>query len=391
MQVSRRITGLPPYLFVQISRKIAEKKAKGEKVISFAIGDPDLPTPGRIVDQLCAAARDPVNHRYPETYGLTEFREAIAEWYGKRFGVKLDPEMEVLPLIGSKEGIGHMAFCYIDPGDTALVPDPGYPVYAASVMFAGGESYPMPLTEENNFLPDLDKIPPEVARRARVMWLNYPNNPTGAVAGLDFFERVVDFARRYDVAVCHDAPYTEVAFDGYRPVSLLQAKGAMEVGLEFHSLSKSYNMTGWRVGMAVGNAEMRDALMRFKSNLDSGIPQAIQYAAIDALRGDQAPIAEHNEIYQRRRDKMVPVLRQIGLRVEPPKASLYIWARIPEGYTSADYAAQLLDGVGVVVTPGTGYGKYGEGYIRVSLTAADGDIDEGLERLLDWSQPAAGE
>lgn len=386
MKVSRRITGLPPYLFVQISRKIAEKKARGEKVISFAIGDPDLPTPGRIVDRLCAAARDPANHRYPETYGLTGFREAIAEWYEKRFGVTLDPETEVLPLIGSKEGIGHLAFCYIDPGDIALVPDPGYPVYAASIMFAGGESYSMQLTEENGFLPDLDKIPPEVARRARLMWLNYPNNPTGAVAGLDFFERVVAFARQYDVAVCHDAPYTEVAFDGYRPVSLLQVKGAKEVGLEFHSLSKSYNMTGWRVGMVVGNAEMRDALMRFKSNLDSGIPQAIQYAAIEALRGDQAPITEHNEIYRLRRDRMVRVLREIGLRMEPPKASLYIWARIPDGFTSAEYAAQLLDGAGVVVTPGTGYGKHGEGYIRISVTAADADIDEGLERLLDWSR-----
>ena len=389
MKVSRRITDLPPYLFVQISRKIAEKKAKGEKVISFAIGDPDIPTPSRIVDRLCEAARDPVNHRYPETYGLTEFRQAIAEWYAKRFAVTLDPETEVLPLIGSKEGVGHVAFCYLDPGDVALVPDPGYPVYSASVMFAGGESYVMPLTEENGFLPDLGSIPEEVAGRARLMWLNYPNNPTGGVADLEFFERVVAFARRHDLVVCHDAPYTEVAFDGYHPVSLLEAKGAKEVGLEFHSLSKTYNMTGWRVGMAVGNAEMRDALMRFKSNLDSGIPQAIQYAAIEALRGDQSPIAEHNEIYQRRRDKMVRVLREIGLKVTPPKASLYMWARIPEGYSSAEYAARMLDGAGVVVTPGTGYGKYGEGYIRVSVTAAETDIDEGLERLLTWSKADA--
>ena len=386
MRVSRRIQGLPPYLFVQISRRIAEKKAKGEKVISFAIGDPDIPTPDSVVERLCREARSPANHRYPETYGLAEFRQAIAEWYGRRFGVVLDPETEVLPLIGSKEGIGHLAFCFIDPGDVALVPDPAYPVYAISTMFAGGESYVMPLTADRGFLPDLEVIPPEVARRAKVMWLNYPNNPTGAVADLDFFERAVAFAKRYDLVVCHDAPYTEVAFDGYRPVSLLEVPGAKDVGLEFHSLSKSYNMTGWRVGMAVGNAQIRDALMRFKSNLDSGIPQAIQYAAIEALKGDQGCIEEHNAIYQRRRDRIIKVLREIGLGVNPPRASLYIWARIPDGYTSAEYATRLLDGAGVVVTPGTGYGTYGEGYIRLSLTAADSDIDEGLGRLRSWSK-----
>jgi LL-diaminopimelate aminotransferase len=317
---------------------------------------------------------------------LAEFRLAIAEWYEGRFGVVLDPETEVLPLIGSKEGIGHLAFCFIDPGDVALVPDPAYPVYAISTMFAGGESYVMPLTTDRGFLPDLEVIPPEVARRAKVMWLNYPNNPTGAVADLAFFEKVVAFARRYDLVVCHDAPYTEVAFDGYRPVSFLEVPGAKDVGIEFHSLSKSYNMTGWRVGMAVGNAQIRDALMRFKSNLDSGIPQAIQYAAIEALKGDQGCIEEHNAIYQRRRDRIIKVLREIGLGATPPRASLYIWARIPDGYTSAEYATRLLDGAGVVVTPGTGYGTYGEGYIRLSLTAADSDIDEGLGRLRSWSR-----
>ena len=390
MKVSKRIEELPPYLFVRISQKIAERKSRGEKVISFGMGDPDIATPDSIIQRLCREAKVPANHRYPETYGLPEFRRAIAQWYERRFGVVLDPDKEVLPLIGSKEGIGHIAFCFIDPGDIALIPDPAYPVYSVSTMFAGGEAYFMPLTEDNGFLPDLERVPPEVARRAKVLWLNYPNNPTGAVAGIDFFKKAVAFAKEYDLVVCHDAPYTEVAFDGYRPPSFLEVPGAKDVGVEFHSLSKSYNMTGWRVGMAVGNAQIRDALMRFKSNLDSGIPQAIQYAAIEALRGDQSCIEEHNAIYQRRRDRIVKVLREVGLRVTPPKASLYIWAGIPDGYTSAEYATKLLDGAGVVVTPGTGYGKYGEGYIRLSLTAADSEIDEGLECLLAWSRSQAG-
>ena len=385
MRVSKRVKGLPPYLFVQISEKIAQKEAKGEDVISFAIGDPDIPTPDHIIQRLCQAARDPANHRYPETIGLPQFRQAIADWYERRFGVVLNPDKEVLPLIGSKEGIGHIALCFIDPGDIALVPDPAYPVYSVSTMFAGGESYLMPLTEANDFLPDLQQIPLKVARRAKLLWLNYPNNPTAATAELDFFQRVVDFAKRYDLAVCHDAPYTEVAFDGYRPVSFMQVPQAKEVGVEFHSLSKSYNMTGWRVGMVVGNAQMVDALRRIKSNLDSGIPQAIQYAAIEALRGAQECIEEHNVIYQRRRDQMVRVLREMGLEVRPPKASLYLWAKIPQGYTSLEFATRLLEEAGVVVTPGTGYGKHGEGYIRLSLTAPDDKIEEGLARLSAWS------
>jgi len=384
VRVSKRIEGLPPYLFVQISEKIAQKEAKGEDVISFAIGDPDIPTPDHIIQRLCQAARDPANHRYPESQGLPQFRQAIAEWYERRFGVVLDPDKEVLPLIGSKEGIGHIALCFIDPGDIALVPDPAYPVYSVSTMFAGGESYFLPLTEANDFLPDLQQIPPEVARQAKLLWLNYPNNPTAAIAELDFFQKVVEFARKHDLAVCHDAPYTEVAFDDYRPVSFMQVPQAKEVGVEFHSLSKSYNMTGWRVGMVVGNAQMVNALMRVKSNLDSGIPQAIQYAAIEALRGGQECIEEHNVIYQRRRDQMVKVLREMGLQVRPPQASLYLWARIPQGYTSLEFVTRLLDEAGVVVTPGTGYGRCGEGYIRLSLTAPDDRIEEGLARLSAW-------
>jgi len=353
-------------------------------VISFAIGDPDIPTPDHIVDALCEAARDPANHRYPETDGLPELRQAIVDWYRKRFDVALDRDKEVLPLIGSKEGIGHMSFCFIDPGDIALVPDPGYPVYSMSTILAGGEPYYLPLREENDFLIDLESVPAEVADKARILWLNYPNNPTAAVADRDFFERVVAFARRHDLAVCHDGPYTEVAYDGYCPPSFLQAPGARDVGVEFHSFSKTYNMTGWRIGMAVGNAEMINALMRMKSNLDSGISQAIQRMAIAAFSGPQDCIAQNNAIYQRRRDLIVETLNRIGLRASPPRASLYVWARVPEGYTSADYAARLIDEVGVVVTPGTGYGAAGEGYIRLSLTIPDDRLAEGLQRLENW-------
>ena len=384
MRTSKRVEKLPPYLFVEISRKIAEKKANGEDVVSFAIGDPDLPTPPHVVQRLCEASQDPVNHRYPETEGLLQLRQAIATWYKERFDVSLDPDKEVLPLIGSKEGIGHIALCFIDPGDIALVPDPSYPVYAIGTMFAGGEPYYLPLTEENGFLPDLSGIPDSVARQSKVLWINYPNNPTAAVAGLDFYKQVVAFAKKYDLAICHDAPYTDVTFDGYRPLSFLETPGARDVGVEFHSLSKSYNMTGWRIGMVVGNAEMVNALMRVKSNIDSGIPQAIQYAAIEALQGSQDCIQEHNAIYQRRRDRIVNVLRQIGLVVNPPKASLYLWVRIPDGYTSAGFAAELLDKVGVVVTPGRGYGECGEGYIRLSLTVPDDRLEQGLSRLLKW-------
>jgi len=384
MQLARRIENLPPYLFVGISKKIAEKRARGEDVVSFAIGDPDIPTPQNIIDRLCQAAQDPANHRYPESDGLPQLRQAISSWYRRRFGLSLDPDKEVLPLIGSKEGIGHIALCFIDPGDLALVTDPGYPVYSMGTMFAGGECHFLPLIEDNDFLPDLDQVPTEVAQRAKMLWINYPNNPTAAVADVDFFNKVVDFAKRHNLAVCHDAPYTEIAFDGYSPPSFLQASGAGDAGIEFHSLSKSYNMTGWRIGMAVGNAEMIGALMRVKSNLDSGIPQAIQHAAIEALLGDQDCIAEHNAIYQRRRDRVVETLTRIGLRTKPPIASLYVWVRIPDVYTSLDFCAKLLDEASVVVTPGSGYGKYGEGYIRISLTIPDDRLEEGLARLEKW-------
>jgi len=384
MKLSHRLDKLPPYLFVEINREIAEKKARGEDIISFAIGDPDMPTPQHIIDQLCKAAHDPVNHRYPETAGLSELCQAIVRWYKRRFGVRLDHDKEVVPLIGSKEGIGHVSFCFIDPGDIALVPDPGYPVYSMSTLLAGGEPYLLPLTEENDFLPDLEAIPDKIAEKAKLLWLNYPNNPTGAVADIAFFQKAVNFAKKHKLAICHDAPYTEIAFDGYQPPSLLQVTEAKEVGIEFHSWSKTYNMTGWRIGMAVGNAQMIDALFRFKSNLDSGIPQAIQKAALEALNGPQDSVTEQNTIYQRRRDKLVKALNNIGLRARSPKASFYIWAKIPDGYTSIALTAELLDKANVAVTPGTGYGSAGEGYIRLSLTLPDSRLDEGISRLLKW-------
>jgi len=384
MKVSKRISELQPYLFVEISKKIAEKRAKGEEVISFAIGDPDIPTPPHIIERLCREAQDPDNHRYPESAGLPELSEAIAEWYQKRFDILLNPETEVLPLIGSKEGIAHIAFCYIDSGDYALVTDPGYPVYSISTLLAGGEVHYLPINEKNNYLPDLNSVPQEVLENTKMLWINYPNNPTAAVADLDFYNQVVEFAGKNDIVVCHDGPYSEVAYDGYQPVSFLQAEGARDVGVEFHSLSKSYNMTGWRIGMVVGNAEIVGALRTLKSNLDSGIPQAIQYMAIEALKGPQDCIAEHNAIYQRRRDLVVEVLENIGLEVKTPKASLYVWAKVPEGYNSVEFTANLLDQVSVAVTPGVGYGKNGEGYVRLSLTISDAALVKGLSKLSGW-------
>ena len=387
MRRSKRIEKVPPYLFVGISRKKAEKKAKGIEVIDFGIGDPDIPTPGPFIETLREAATDTPNHRYPETEGLPSFRAAAADWYERRFGISLDPEKEVLSLIGAKEGIGHAALCFVDPGDTVLVPDPGYPVYSVGTWFAGGECHWMPLLEENGWLPDLDAIPAEVAANASVMWINYPNNPTGAVAGLDYFAEVVDFAKANDILVMHDACYTEVAYDGHRPVSFLQVPGAMDIALEFHSLSKSYNMTGWRLGVAVGNADLIDALMVVKSNLDSGVPQAIQAMGIDALNGPIDSVDDRNAVYQRRRDLVVGALQRIGLHVDPPRASLYVWARIPDGYTSAELTEMLLEERDIVVTPGSGYGRYGEGYIRLSLTIPESELQRGLERLEAWTIP----
>ncbi len=381
IRTAQRVQDLPPYLFVEISRKIAEQREKGVRVISFGIGDPDLPTHPHIVEALHEHADVAANHRYPETEGLPELRECIARWMAQRFEVSLDPATEIVPLIGAKEGIANSALCFIDPGDVALVPDPAYPVYAIGTMFAGGSSHYMALTEDNGFLPDLDAVPAEVRERARVLWLNYPNNPTGALADIDFFERAAQFGLENGIAVLHDNAYCDVTFDAYEAPAYLQAPSGKAAGMEYFSLSKTFNMTGWRLGWACGNAELVDPLLRVKSNIDSGIPQAIQQMAIAALDGDQSVIEANNAIIQKRRDKVVTALRSIGLEVTNPKASLYIWAKIPEGDTSADFAARLIEEQGVVVTPGNGYGPAGEGYIRLSLTLPDEEVDEGVERI----------
>ena len=387
MKFSERLAKLAPYPFVEISRIIAAKRAEGVDVVTFGIGDPDIPTPAPIIDRLIQASQDPPNHRYPETDGLPELRRAIAHWYDQRFGVKLDPDKEVLPLIGAKEGVGHAAFCFLDPGDIALVPDPAYPVYAAGTMFAGAESHVMPLYERNGWLPELDAIPDDVSRAAKLMWLNYPNNPTSAVATEEDFVSAIAFCRENDIALLHDNAYSEVGYDGYRAGSFLQVAGSKEVGLEFHSLSKAYNMTGWRVGMAVGNADMIQALFQIKSNLDSGIPQAIQEMAIEALTGPQDYLTDNIVAYQRRRNRVIDALTKLGLRVPVPRASLYVWAAVPDGYTSAEFAARMLEETDIVVTPGSSYGKHGEGYIRLSLTTPDERVEMGCQRLESWRIP----
>ena len=390
MKFARRVEQLPPYLFARISQLIAEQQAKGVDVISLGIGDPDLPTPPHIIESLKRAAGDPANHRYPESEGLPELRQAMARWYATRHGVTLDPEREVVALIGSKEGIAHLPLCLIDEGDVSLVTDPGYPVYEIGTMFAGGETVRLPLREQDGWLPRLDEISDADAARARILWLNYPNNPTGAIADIAFFERAVRWARDHDVVIAHDLAYADVTYDGYVAPSILEVEGAREVAIEFNSLSKTFNMTGWRVAMAVGNAELIDALTRVKTNLDSGIPQAVQQMAITALDDPRDTITGHNEVYQRRRDRVVEVLRDLGLHVEPPKASLYVWARLPEGErSSAEYAARVIEATGVVLTPGASYGEAGEGYIRISLTIADDRLEEGLRRLAAFARGEA--
>lgn len=378
---AQRLKQLPPYLFKEIDRKKAEIKAKGVDIIDLGVGDPDLPTPGHIIAEMKRAVDDPANHRYPSYSGMNDFKEAVAKWYQTRFGVDLDPATEVVSLIGSKEGLAHLPLAFIDPGDMALVPTPAYPVYHIATLFAGGESYFMPLVQKNNYLPDLKEIPESIAGRARILFLNYPNNPTAAVADIGFFEEVVAFARRYEIMVCHDAAYTEMAFDGYRPPSFLQAEGAKEVGMEFHSLSKTFNMTGWRIGFAVGNKAGMEGLGTIKSNIDSGVFQAVQRAGIAALEGDDACIKEMTRVYQERRDMMVEGLRQSGFEVASPRATFYLWVAVPDGYTSARLTTRLLEEAGVVVTPGNGFGEPGEGYFRIALTQTKGRLAEALDRV----------
>jgi LL-diaminopimelate aminotransferase len=381
LKQAERIKNLPPYLFAEIERKIALKKDQGVDVISLGIGDPVEPTPQHIIDSLVKEANDPSNHRYPSFDGLPAFRQAIAGWYDRRFGLTFDPNTQVLPLVGSKEGIAHIHVAFVDPGDTVLVPDPGYPVYHSGTILAGGNSYFMPLLDQNDFLPDLDAIPAEVADRAKLMFLNYPNNPTSAVATEDFFRRVVAFAKKHDIVVAHDFPYSEITYDGYEAPSFLATPGAIDVGVEFHSLSKTYNMTGWRIGWVVGNTEVIEALGRVKSNIDSGIFSAIQKAGITALEGPQDIIGEMRAIYQRRRDLVVETLTDLGLDVKAPQAAIYLWVRVPEGHTSASFATLVLEKAAVVIPPGAAYGPSGEGYIRISLTVPDDRLKEALDRI----------
>ncbi|MBO8168152.1 MAG: LL-diaminopimelate aminotransferase [Thermoanaerobacteraceae bacterium] len=383
MQEAKRLRSLPPYLFARIEKKIEEKKAQGVDIISLGIGDPDRPTPEHIIDKLVEQAHNPENHRYPTSVGMLEYRRAVADWYKKRFNVDLDPAEEIVTLIGSKEGIGHISFCYVDPGDINLVPDPGYPVYGIGTLLAGGEPYYMPLKEENGFLPDLDAIPEEVADRAKIMFINYPNNPTGALADVDFFNKVVAFAKKHDIIVCHDAAYSEIAFDGYQPPSFLEAEGAKDVGIEFNSLSKPFNMTGWRIGWAAGNRKVIEALGRIKSNLDSGVFQAIQYAGIAGLTGPQDAVKEMQQVYKERRDAVINGLNSMGWQLEPPKATFYVWAPVPKGYTSSEFAELVLEKAGVIITPGIGYGENGEGYFRIALTVEKERIEEALQRMKD--------
>jgi LL-diaminopimelate aminotransferase len=378
---SKRINDLPPYLFAEIDRRKRAALARGVDLIDLGVGDPDIPTPTAIVEKLVESASKPINHRYPNSSGMPEFRLAVADWYKRRFNVSLDPGQEVVSLIGSKEGIGNMAVAFVDPGDIVLVASPCYPVYHIGTAFNGGKNYFLPLIKENHFLPDLDSIPPEVARAAKLLWINYPNNPTAAVAGRDFFNKVIHFANRRNVIVCHDAAYTEMGYDGYRPMSFLELDGAKEVGIEFHSLSKTFNMTGWRIGMAVGNAELVAGLAQAKSNLDSGIFQAVQEAGIEALRLGDTLVEPARKIYQERRDILVDGLRAIGLECDKPQATFYVWVGVPKGFSSAEFTAKLLDEAGVVTTPGNGFGAAGEGYVRFTVCVDKERLKEVAERI----------
>ncbi len=378
---AKRLGQIPPYLFAEIDRKVQAKKKAGVDVISLGIGDPDLPTPKRIVSVLQEAATDPANHRYPSYFGLVELREAIAGWYAQRSGVTLDAATEILPTLGSKDGIAHVPLALVDPGDVVLAPDPGYTVYVTGAVMAGAEPYVMPLTAQNDWLPDLDAIPSDVADRATLMWLNYPNNPTAAVAGPEFLERAVAFCRRHEIVLCHDAPYSEIAFDGYRPLTLFEIPGAKEIGLEFHSLSKTFNMTGWRIGWVCGRADLVGLIGQLKTNIDSGIFQAVQWAAIEALNGGEDETREACAVYARRHRLVADTLNQLGWDIKPPRATFYVWAPVPKGYDSIGFASHVLDEVGVNITPGVGFGAHGEGYFRLSVTAADARLEEAMSRM----------
>ncbi len=381
MKIAQRIQTIPPYLFAEIDKKKEEAIKRGVDIISLGIGDPDQPTPNNVIEKLRESVQDPKTHDYPPYTGTVEFRQAVTLWYKNRFGVDLDPDNEVIALIGSKEGIAHIFLAFIDPGDFSLIPEPGYPVYKTATLFANGFPYIMPLLEENDFLPDLEEIDEEIAQRAKLMFINYPNNPTAAVADKTFFEKVVKFAQKYDILVCHDFAYSEMTFDDYKASSFLEVEGAKDVGIEFHSLSKTYNMTGWRLGFVVGNKETISALSIIKTNIDSGVFKAIQEAGIEALTGPQDDIEKMNKIYTGRRNVVISGLNKLGWNLKPTKATFYIWIPTLNKMSSMEFSNLLLEKAGIIVTPGIGYGEYGEGYVRIALTVEEKRLEEAMERM----------
>jgi LL-diaminopimelate aminotransferase len=379
VQTAKRIAQLPPYLFAEIDRKIAEKRAEGVDVISFGVGDPDRPTPEHILEAMHASVDDPSTHQYPSYYGMPEFREAISRWYSSRFGVTLDPSSQVQPCIGSKEGIAHLATAFVDPGDVVMVPDPAYPVYEIGTLLSGGSVEFLSLTPENGFFPDFSKI--QAPKNTKIVWLNYPSNPCAAVATKQQLQTAVDFCRANDLLLAYDNAYSEMTFDGFVAPSVLECQGAEDVAIEFHSLSKTYNMTGWRIAWACGSTQAVEALGRVKTNVDSGIFNAIQRAGIAALDGPQEPLADLRALYQKRRDRVLGTLKDIGIDMEPPRGSVFVWVPVPDGHDSASFATLLLEEAGVVVPPGRGYGPSGEGFVRFSLTVPDDRLEEGLARI----------
>ncbi|HKO74282.1 MAG TPA: LL-diaminopimelate aminotransferase [Gaiellaceae bacterium] len=390
MRFAKRLDLVPPYLFAELERKIEEKRRAGVDVISLGIGDPDLPTPEPVVRALQSAAADSATHRYPTNRGLEPFREAIAAFHAERFAVQIDPATEVVPVLGGKEGVAHIAFACLDPGDVALAPEPGYPPYTSGPLFAGADVHYLPLRAENEFMPELDTIPDDVTARANLLFLNYPNNPTGAVVAPGFFDRAVEFARAHDLIVVHDNAYSEVAFDGYEPPSFLATAGARDVGVEIFSLSKGWNMTGWRVGWVAGNADVVEQFRRLKTNLDSGMFDALQVAGVAALTEARDFPAEMSAIYRRRRDLMIEALAGIGLPADPPQATPYIWVRVPDAHTSETFTELVLEEAGVVVSPGPSFGPSGEGYVRISLTVADERLEEAASRMATSLRVEAG-
>jgi LL-diaminopimelate aminotransferase len=380
-KAAARLQKLPPYLFAQLEKKISDKRAAGVDVISLGIGDPDTPTPELVVRAMQEHVANPNTHQYPSNRGRDSFRHGIAAFYASRFGVELDPATEIIPALGAKEAIANINLAFLDPGDVVLASDPGYPVYTNGPIIAGAEPVPMPLVPELGFQPDLNAIPADVADRAKLLYVNYPNNPTGAVIEDDFFARLVAFATKHDIIVVHDNAYSEITFDGYRAPSFLETPGAKEIGLEVFSLSKTYNMTGWRSGAVVGNADLVSAYWQLKTNIDSGMFEAIQEASIAALASDQSSVAQMCEIYRRRRDVLVDALRAIGMEVNAPKGTIYLWTRVPDGHTSASFAELVLEEAAVVISPGAAYGPSGEGFVRMSLTVDDARLNEAAERI----------